>query len=79
MWMTRDSIFSLKAGDRRFKFGVHVADDIGNAGLRVSRLRNEVISWCEANCINRYEVGEYELIQFACEEDAILFYMTFRK
>lgn len=41
--------------------------------------RQQVLDWCSTNCSLPATIGGYELVCFQNEEDALLFFMTFKR
>ena len=64
-----------------YRFYVDVVDEIGQPAFRehhVGRLRTEVIDWCSENCSRPALIGGLEMVCFQNEDDALLFYLSFK-
>lgn len=84
-WYVVDSsVVKLPAGALPYTHAVHVRVELNHAAFREQsdgegKNRQEVLDWCTNNCSMPALIGGYELVCFQNEEDALLFYMAFKR
>lgn len=76
-WFVRDEIIKLSMPG--FPFGVYVTDEKGGPACKVADIQEQILDWCTKNCKSYSKAGGYELVMFANEEDAILFFLAFKR
>ena len=85
MWHVRqESVETLPETARPFTHSVDVVNQYDHGAFTDANdpdkdVRNQVIQWCSTNCSLPAMVGGYSLVCFQNEEDALLFYFTFKR
>jgi hypothetical protein len=64
-----------------YRFYLYVRDEGGLPAFRYEyrgAIRDQVIDWCNKNCSRPVFIGGHEMVLFHTEDDALLFYMSFK-